>query len=114
MVKETPAGDDLEMGGVALGPAQISKAHAAKALQGIIGGNLGQRPFDFGPKAPLRLLRDRRQQILAAGKMPERRPRRLRPSVVRVVLAGTPHRQESQRQRHGGLSSSDPIYTKWA
>ena len=76
MIEKAAAGDDLEMGRVAHRPAQIGQTQAAKPRQRIAGRRLGQRGLDLGPEAPLRLLRHRLHQGVAARKMPERRPRR--------------------------------------
>ena len=64
------------MGRVAHRPAQIGEPEAAKAAERIAGRRLGQRRLDLGPEPPLRLLRHRLHQGIAARKMPERRPRR--------------------------------------
>ena len=76
MIEQPAAGDDLEMGRVAHRPAQIGEPQAAKAAKRIAGRRLGQRGLDLGAEPPLRLLRHRLHQGVAARKMPERRPRR--------------------------------------
>ena len=78
MDEVTSSGDDLEMGGIAHGPAQVGKAEGAETGERRGGRGLAQGRVDLRTKTPLRLLGHGGHQGVAVRKVPERRTRRHR------------------------------------